>query len=105
MKRRLVILTLLLSTAFLLAYAHEDMIRVIGTVSAFTGKSITVTTTDKQNVGVVPTATTEDENGTAPAAWNDLKIGDREVIHSAKVNDVFQAHAVRFSEVTLWSPQ
>ena len=58
MKRRFLIATLLLTTASLLAYAHEGMIHVIGTVTALTEKSITVTTTDKQNVAVVLTATT-----------------------------------------------
>jgi hypothetical protein len=105
MKRRFVILILLLTTTSLLAYAHEGMIHVIGTVTAFTEKSITVTTTDKQNVGVVLTAATTYEKGTAPAAWKDLKTGDRVVIHAVKVNDVLQAHDVRFSEVTVRSPQ
>ena len=105
MKRRFFILTLLLTTASLLAYAHEGMIHVIGTVTALTEKSITVTTTDKQNVGVVLTATTTYEKGTSLAAWKDLKIGDRVVIHAVKVNDALQAHDVRFSEVTVRSPQ
>jgi hypothetical protein len=104
MKRRFLIATLLLTTASLLAYAHEGMIHVIGTVTALTEKSITVTTADKQSVGVVLTQTTTYEKGTALAAWKDLKIGDRVVIHAVKVNDVLQAHDVRFSEVTVASP-
>ena len=99
------ILALLLMAASLLAYAQEGMIHVIWTVTALTEKSITVTTTDKQNVGVVLTATTTYEKGTARAAWKDLKIGDRVVIHAAKFNDVLQAHDVHFSEVTVRSPQ
>lgn len=104
MKRRLLIATLLFATASLFAFAHEGMIHVIGTVTALTEKSITVTTTDKQNVGVVLTATTTYEKGTALAAWKDLKIGDRVVIHAVKVNGALQAHDVRFSEVTVASP-
>ena len=104
MKRRFLVLALLLTAASLFAYAHEGMIHVIGTVTALTEKSITVTTTDKQNVGVVLTAATTYEKGTALAAWKDLKIGDRVVIHAVKVNDVLQAHDVRFSEATAGSP-
>ena len=104
MNRRILIATMLLTTASLLARAHEGMIHVIGTVTALTEKSITVTTADKQNVGVVLTANTTYEKGTALAAWKDLKLGDRVVIHAVKVNDVLQAHDVRFSDSTVASP-
>ena len=98
MNRRTLIATLMLGTISLFAYAHGDMIHVMGTVTALTEKSVTVQNTDKKNVEVMLTAATTYEKGTQPAAWKDLKVGDRVVIHAVKVKDSLQAHSVRFSE-------
>ena len=101
MKRRVLITTLLIAVlAAPLARAHEGMIHVMGTVTALTDKSVTVETADKKTVEVALTATTTYEKGTQPAAWKDLKIGDRVVIHAVKVKDALQAHSVRFTEAT-----
>jgi hypothetical protein len=96
MNRRTLIVALLLGTISLFAYAHGDMIHVMGTVTALTEKSVTVQTTDKKSIEVALTPTTSYEKGKQPAAWKDLKIGDRVVIHAVKVKDALQAHSVRF---------
>ena len=71
----------------------------MGTVTALTDKTVTVTSTDKRSIEVVLTETTTYENGSKPESRRDLKVGDRVVIHAVKVKDTLQAHDVRFSEV------
>ena len=103
MKRRTLVLALavlLLTGIPLIAHAHEGMIHVIGVVTALTDKSVTVETTDKKSVNVVLDATTTYEKDKKAAAWSDLKVGDRVVIHSMKMNGALQAHTVDFSETT-----
>lgn len=103
MNRRTLIAALLISTVSLIAYAHGNMIHVMGTVTALTDKTVTVSTTDKKSIEVLLTETTTYENGAKPATWKDLKVGDRVVIHAVKVKDALQAHDVRFSEVAATS--
>ena len=103
MNRRTLIAALLISTVSLIAYAHGGMIHVMGTVTALTDKTVTVSTADKKNIEVLLTETTTYENGTKLATRKDLKVGDRVVIHAVKVKDALQAHVVRFSEVTVTS--
>ena len=100
MNRRTLIAALLISAVSLIAYAHGNMIHVMGTVTALTDKTVTVSTTDKKTIEVLLTETTTYENGTKPATRKDLKVGDRVVIHAVKVKDALQAHDVRFSKVT-----
>jgi len=103
MNRRTLIAALLISTVSLIAYAHGGMIHVMGTVTALTDKTVTVSTTDKKSIEVLLTETTTYENGAKPATRKDLKVGDRVVIHAVKVKDALEAHDVRFSEVTATS--
>jgi len=105
MNPRTLIAALLFVTAPLITYAHGDMIHVMGTVTALTDKTVTVTTTttDKKSIEVVLTETTTYENGSKPATSKDLKVGDRVVIHAVKVKDTLQAHDVRFSDVPVTS--
>jgi hypothetical protein len=60
MNPRTLIAALLFVTAPLITYAHGDMIHVMGTVTALTHKTVTVTTTttDKKSIEVVLTETT-----------------------------------------------
>jgi len=100
MNRRVLIAASLFATLSLFVHAHEGMIHVMGTVTALTEKSVTVETTDKKTVEVGLTATTTYEKDNQPAAWKDLKIGNRVVIHAVKVNDALQAHDVKFTAQT-----
>jgi len=97
MNRRNMIVGLLLTSTSILLHAHGGMIHVMGTVTGITDHSVTVETTDKKTVEVLLTDTTTYLNGSKPSAKNELKVGDRVVIHAVKVKDALQAHEVRFS--------
>ena len=97
MKRRSLIAGLLLLCTSVLVHAHGGMIHVMGTVTGMTDHSITVESTDKKTVEVQFTDSTTFMNGSNPGDRKDLKVGDRVVIHAAKVKDALQAHEVRFS--------
>ena len=65
-------------------FAHGNAIHVIGTISAIAGDSITVLTTDNQSKTVyVSNKTKFTKSGTA-ATRDDLKVGERVVIHAQK---------------------
>lgn len=98
MKRRTMIAALLLACTSILLYAHGGMIHVMGIVTAVNDTSVTVETTDKKTVEVQLTDATTFMNGSKPSSKKELKVGDRVVIHAAKVKDVLQAHEVRFSQ-------
>ena len=98
MKRRMLIAGLLLMCTSVLVHAHGGMIHVMGTVTGVTDNTVTVETTDKKTVEIQFTETTTFMNGSKPGNRKDLKVGDRVVIHAAKVKDVLQAHEVRFSQ-------
>jgi hypothetical protein len=100
MKRRSLIVALLLTCTSILLHAHGGMIHVMGTVTGMSGNSVTVETTDKKTVEVQFTDSTTFLNGSTPADRKALKVGDRVVIHAAKVKDALQAHEVRFSQAT-----
>ncbi len=97
MNRRSLIAGLLLICSSVLLHAHGGMIHVMGTVTTITETSITVETADKKSVEVQLTGETTFLNGSAPATRKDVKVGDRVVIHAAKVKEALQAHEVRFS--------
>lgn len=97
MKRRNLIVGLLLTSSSVLLHAHGGMIHVMGTVTGITDHSVTVETTDKKSVEVLLADTTTYLNGSRPSGRNELKVGDRVVIHAVKVKDALQAHEVRFS--------
>ena len=100
MQRRTLIAGLFLACTSVLLHAHGGMIHVMGIVTAITGNSVTVETTDKNTVEIQLVDTTTFLNGSKPGNRMDLKVGDRVVIHAAKVKDSLQAHEVRFSEGT-----
>ena len=97
MKRRILIAGLLLLCSSVFLHAHGGMIHVMGTVTGVTDNSITVETTDKKTVVIEFTDTTTFMNGSKPGNRKELKVGDRVVIHAAKVKESLQAHEVRFS--------
>jgi len=100
MNRRNLIAGLLFTCTTMLLHAHGGMIHVMGTVTAMTDTSVTVETTDKKTVEVQLTGTTTFMNGSKPADRKELKVGDRVVIHAAKVKDTLEAHEVKFSQGT-----
>jgi Cu/Ag efflux protein CusF len=78
------------------AFAHGKGQHVMGTVTAVTDDSITVQTTAKDPVTVYTMPDTKYEKSGSAASMKDLKVGDRVVIHAAKMNDKLMATDVRF---------
>ncbi|HEY7098789.1 MAG TPA: DUF5666 domain-containing protein [Terriglobales bacterium] len=83
--KKLVSVTLL---AFLctIAFAHEGMEHVVGTVDSVSGNSISVKTTAGENKQVAVDNSTKISRGGVAASLSDVQVGDRIVIH-AKSHD------------------
>ena len=77
-------------------FAHGNEQHVMGTVTAMTEDSITVQTKAKDPVTIYTMPDTKYEKSGATASLKDLKVGDRVVIHAAKMNDKLMATEVRF---------
>lgn len=78
------------------AFAHGKEQHVMGTVTAMTDSSITVQTKAKDPVTVYTMPTTKYEKSGAAAGMNDLKVGDRVVIHAEKMGEKLMANEVHF---------
>ena len=89
---------ILLMIVFLaaLAFAHGNEEHVMGTVTNITNASITVHTTKNETKEIAITDKTTFEKSGAPAKVDDLKVGDRVVIHADKDGNKLVAHTVRF---------
>ncbi len=98
MKRMItLVLVVMLGAGSLLAHGKGQ--HVMGIVTAMTDNSITVKTTAKDAVIVYTMADTKYEKGGAASSINDLKVGDRVVIHATKMSDKLMATEVRFGVV------
>lgn len=93
--KRLVAISFLLLFAAALALCHGNEQHVIGVVSAVTQDSITVETLQKQTVTVKLGPETKFEKASGTATLNDVKAGERVVIHAVKDGDQLKAHTVR----------
>jgi hypothetical protein len=80
-------------------FAHGNQQHVMGTVTAMTDNSIMVETKTKDHIMVYTMPDTKYENHGTAATFKDLKVGDRVVIHAAKMNDKLMATEVRFGSV------
>jgi Domain of unknown function (DUF5666) len=98
--KRIVLLVVLVVFAAWSAYAHGKEEHVMGTATAVTASTITVQTRDKDPVIVYTTAETKYENSGAAASMQDLQVGDRVVIHAAKIEDKLVANEVHFGAAT-----
>lgn len=91
MYRRKSITSLIAVFALLLgavhAFAHAGMEHVMGTVAAVTENSVTVETVKHTKVTVLMDPSTKFLNSNASASLQDLKVGDRVVIHAKKNAD------------------
>jgi hypothetical protein len=76
----LAILALILGSA--IAYAHNGVEHVMGTVTAVTDTSITVDTVKHTSVTVLIDSATTFSNNDAQASRKDLKVGQRVVINA-----------------------
>jgi hypothetical protein len=78
-------LALVLGSA--VAYAHNGVEHVMGTVTALTESSITVDTIKHTSVTVSIDPTTKFSKNDAPSSRKDLKVGDRVAIDAKENSD------------------
>ena len=97
MKRIVAISTVVLLFTFL-AFAHGNEEHVIGTVASISKTAIIVHTTKNENKEVAITDKTTFETQKGPAKWEDVKVGDRVVIHAKPAGNDLIAHEVRFGK-------
>ena len=95
MKSRPAILLCALLVIATFAWSHGDEIHVMGTVDKVDGTTITVTERNGNHTNVNVNDATKFLKGTAAAKLEDVKPGDRVVIHAKKVNEQLQATEVR----------
>ncbi|HEY6969499.1 MAG TPA: DUF5666 domain-containing protein [Candidatus Angelobacter sp.] len=95
MKRQFAIFLMIVFVASL-AVAHGNEEHVMGTVTSISSHAIMVQTTSNQTKEVAITDKTTFEKSGAPAKLDDLKVGDRVVIHAGKEGNKLVAHTVRF---------
>jgi Cu/Ag efflux protein CusF len=94
--KQVILLVTMVVLASGIAFAHGKEQHVMGTVTAMTDDSITVQTKAKDPIIVYTMTDTKYEKSGAAASIKDLKVGDRVVIHAAKMNDKLMATEVRF---------
>ncbi len=91
MKRTALLLAFLLSSTIL--YAHGGMRELKGTIAKVAADSIVVTHTDgKTNETIALTTTTTYKAGSAPATWNDMRVGSRVVVHFGHDGKALEIH-------------
>lgn len=95
MKKQLAILVMATFLATL-AFAHGGDQHIMGVVKSISKTSIAVQTANHETKDVTITDKTTFENAGAPAKADDLKVGDRVVIHAVKDGNKLVAHTVRF---------
>lgn len=78
-----------------LAYAHEGMQHVMGTVAAITANSLTVKATNGTTQTVVLNSQTKFAKGTSVIPQKDVKIGDHVVVHATKKADQLIAAEIK----------
>ena len=93
--RFLAMATLIMGSA--VAFAHNGVEHVLGTITAVTDNSITVDTTQHKSVTVMSDAATTYTNKKAKASLIDLKVGDRVAIDAKKgAGEKLQAVSVKW---------
>lgn len=81
--KRLLLLILAFGLLASVAYAHNGMHHIMGTVTAITDTSVTVKTTDGKTQTIGLTAETKYKKGEAAMTVKDIKVGEHIVIHAA----------------------
>jgi hypothetical protein len=78
------------------AFAHGNYQHVMGTVTKVSPESVTVRTTANDTVEVAITSATKFSKADSVMTIQDVRVGDRVVIHATKTNDgKFIAHTVQ----------
>ena len=86
-RMRSVIAALALMLGSAVAYAHNGVEHVMGTVTALTDSSITVDTVKHKSVTVLIDPTTKFSQNDAQASRKDVKVGDRVAIDAKENSD------------------
>ena len=94
--KRMILLVAMVVVAAGAAFAHGKEQHVMGTVTAMTDSSITVQTKAKDPITVYAMPETKYEKSGVVASKKDLKVGDRVVIHAAKMGAKLMANEVHF---------
>ena len=94
MKRSLITIWMLLVLA-VSAWAHGDEQHVMGTVLKIDGMRITVKTQDGSVKTVMVTSETKYLKAGSTAKLEEVKVGDRVVIHAKKMGDTLHATQVK----------
>jgi hypothetical protein len=84
--------SLLLLVTTLLAHGNE--LHIMGTVTNITTTSITVKTQDGHSIDISIAQDTKFMRGTEPISANDIKTGDRIVVHASKNGEKLVATTV-----------
>jgi len=93
--KRLLMLVLTFGLFLGVAFAHNGMIHVMGTVTAMTDTNITVKTMDGKTRTVALASETKYAKGTDTMSLKDIKVGDHVVIHATKKGDQLTALKVK----------
>jgi Cu/Ag efflux protein CusF len=99
MKRLFITFWMLLVLAAL-AWAHGDEQHVMGTVAKIDGTNITVKAQDGSLKTVMVTSETKYVKAGSPAKLDDVKVGDRVVIHAKRMGDMLHATEVKIGEAS-----
>lgn len=76
-------------------FAHGDQLHVMGTVTQIDATSITVKTTTGEITTVMIVAETKFVKGASTVTQQDVKVGDRVVIHAKPEGNMLHAAEVR----------
>jgi hypothetical protein len=79
----------------LIAFAHGGLVHVLGTVSETSPSTVTVTTTENKKVVVALDAKTQFVKSGVNVTAQDVKVGDRVVIHAKKDGDKLLAQTIQ----------
>lgn len=81
--------------------AHGDLLHVMGTVAKLSETGVSVKTKEGKTVDVQFSEKTTYFRAKAAIDKGTIKVGDRIVIHAAKVNDKLVAHTVEIGTATV----
>lgn len=93
--KRLMIFVLTFAAFAGIAYAHNGMIHVMGTVTNIAADTITVKATDGKTQTVALAAATRYFKGETAASRQDVKIGQHVVVHATKKGNGLVAAEVK----------
>lgn len=96
MSRSLSLIAMLVGFAAAPILAHEGGVHVKGTVVAITAEKITVKKTAGSDTEIKLNEKTQFVRAGAPAKRDDLKQGDRVVVHARKNDGALEASEIRF---------